>query len=768
MRQRTRVLAAATVLLGSLAVHGGGQEIRPSEHDLVFGRLATSWDEGIPLGNGTLGALVWQKDGRLRLSLDRVDLWDLRPMANLDSPEWSFGWVQERWRENDYSVVQEKFDAPYETSPAPTKIPAGAVEFDLAGLGGGQSVRLSVEEAACRVVWPGGTSFECFVHAGEPCGRFRFRGAPAGLRPLLIAPAYGARKTAGADSVTGQDLSRLGYAHGKMIESPGLIVYRQSGWDGFYYEIAVAWRADGHGTIEGAWSISSRFSDDRKERRAEHAVKVELERDFETSLRGHQIWWENFWAKAGIDLPDKVLEKQWYLEQYKFGAAARRGAPPITLQAVWTADNGKLPPWKGDFHHDLNTELSYWPCYSANHLEEGLGFLDWLWELRPEFKRYTRGYFGKGGLAVPGVSTLLGQPMGGWIQYSFSPTIAAWLAQHFDLHWRFSGDRRFLEERAYPWVRDVAVFLDELSVRDGNGRRRLPLSSSPEIFDNRREAWFEKTTNYDLALIKWTFRTAAEQAEELGKKDEAIKWRRIFDEWPDFAVDAQGGLMFAPGFPYAESHRHFSHLMAFHPLGLLDVANGERDEEIIKNTLATLARFGSDWWTGYSFSWLGNLKARALDGEGAAEALRTFALDFCLPNSFHANGDQSKTGLSKFTYRPFTLEGNFAFAAGIQEMLLQSHAGAIRVFPAVPAAWRDASFRTLRARGAFLVSARKSGGTVQEVEVISEKGGTLRLRNPFPGEFIIDGRRGQAGAAEIELHTQTGQRIVFRNAAAVR
>ncbi len=121
-------------------------------------------------------------------------------------------------------------------------------------------------------------------------------------------------------------------------------------------------------------------------------------------------------------------------------------------------------------------------------------------------------------------------------------------------------------------------------MRDVNGKRRLPLSSSPEIFDNRREAWFEKTTNYDLALIRWTFQTAAGQAEELGKRADAQKWRRIAAEWPDLAVDAAGGLMFAPDTSYAESHRHFSHLMAFHPLGLIDVSNGARDEEVIKKT----------------------------------------------------------------------------------------------------------------------------------------------------------------------------------------
>ena len=120
---------------------------------------------------------------------------------------------------------------------------------------------------------------------------------------------------------------------------------------------------------------------------------------------------------------DTVLEKQWYLEQYKFGSAARANTPPISLQAVWTADNGRMPPWKGDFHHDLNTQLSYWPSYSGNHLDLEVGFLNWLWENKAEAEAYTRKYFEVDGLNFPGVSTLQGKAMGGWIQYSCGPTV---------------------------------------------------------------------------------------------------------------------------------------------------------------------------------------------------------------------------------------------------------------------------------------------------------------------------------------------------------
>ncbi len=416
---------------------------------------------------------------------------------------------------------------------------------------------------------------------------------------------------------------------------------------------------------------------------------------------------------------------------YKLGAASGNGAPPISLQAVWTADNGKLPPWKGDFHNDLNTQLSYWPAYSSNHLEQERGFIDWLEKNKPQFENYTKQYFETPGLNAPGVSTLTGQPMGGWIQYSFGPTVSAWLGHHYYLHWRYSMDREFLEKEAYPWIAGVAAYLEAFTVIDEHGFRTLPLSSSPEIFDNSRDAWFPDITNFDLALMRWTFEKAAELATELGKDNDAARWNALLAQCPGFDIDPQSGFTFASGFPYQDSHRHFSHLMAFHPLGLVDWSKGERDQAIIKSTIATLDKYGPDWWCGYSYSWLGNLKARAFDGEGAAEALRTFAECFCLPNSFHVNGDQSGTGKSKFTYRPFTLEGNFAFAAGVQEMLIQSHTGTILLFPAIPEDWKDVSFSTLRTEGAFLVSAKMENGEVTEVNILSEKGGELKLLNPF-------------------------------------
>lgn len=719
-----------------------------TRHDLHFNQLAAVWDEAIPLGNGTVGALIWQKDNKLRFSLDRADIWDIRPLKGLHREEFSYQWIEKKVLEKDYKPVQEYFDAPYDREPAPSKIPAGSLEFSLPS-SPVKSVRLSVKDAVATVLWEGGEKLQTFVHATQPVGWFRFENTKHNLSPQLVAPSYEGKLTGGeVNSLVGDDLARLGYEQGNIVQNANSITYTQKGWGGFTYEINVRWKKVNATTIEGVWSVSSQYPDKKINPTAAQTSAQASARGYTADQRTHLQWWKTFWSKSALQVPDSTIEKQWYLEQYKFGSAARRGAPPISLQAVWTADNGRIPPWKGDFHHDLNTQLSYWPSYSGNHLEQAIGYIDHLEENKANYKRYTKLFFGKEGIAVPGVTTLDGTEMGGWTQYSLSPTVSSWLAQHYYLQWRYSMDKQFLKEKAYPFVKDVCTFLESIAVKEENGLRRLPLSSSPEINDNRISAWFLQNTNYDLALMKFAFTAAIEMAEALQLKEEVAEWQQTLSEFGDYSITENDELMFAPGLPYAQSHRHFSHLMAIHPLGLIKWEDGAKAQSIIKNTIALLDKVGPDYWCGYSYSWLANLKARAKDGEGAAKALDIFARAFCLPNSFHANGDQTKSGLSKFTYRPFTLEGNFAYAAGLQEMLLQSYAGFIEIMPAVPDAWKNISFNQLRAEGAYLVSAQKQNGAITQVKIVAEKGGKTKLKLPFSNWKVA--------VAKGITHTQNG------------
>ena len=736
------------------------------KHNLRFDTLAKGWDEALPIGNGMLGALIWEKNGNLRLSLDRADLWDERPMKGLHREEFSFKWVQEQVAKKQYDTVQKLFDHPYDREPAPSKIPGGAIEVPINAWGAQSSATIDIKTATSTVTWKNGAILKSFVHATAPVGWIRLENVPEGFDINLVAPQYtGATKNTG-DPVKGDDLSRLGYQQGKITKLGNSISYKQEGWGGFAYTINLLWNRIDNKTIEGIWTISSTNQRFKNPETNEAILERHLSSGFNQDHASHKGWWANFWSKSAIQIPDELIEKQWYLEQYKFGSTSRKGAPPISLQAIWTADNGRIPPWKGDYHHDLNTELSYWPAYSANHLEEGMAYLDHLDQNKENYKRYTQLYFGIDGLNAPGVTTLEGTEMGGWIQYALSPTVSSWLSHHYYLQWRYSMDKNFLKERAYPWIEAAASYLEKLTAVDKNGLRKLPISSSPEINGNNLSAWFPQNTNYDLSLMVFNFKAAKELALELGLKNKAAHWDSILRQFPALSLSETNALNIAPGFSYAESHRHFSHLMSIHPLGLIKTEDGEKEKTIIENSLHQLDSIGPAGWCGYSYAWLSNLKARAKDGEGAAKALQIFAKAFCLVNSFHVNGDQTKSGYSSMTYRPFTLEGNFAFAAGVQEMLLQSHAGFIELFPAVPHGWKNVSFQTLRAEGAYLVSAVRQNGLTKSVTITSEKGGILKLKLDTKGfEKKVTGKAKmllqENGYTTIEM--EAGGSIVLTN-----
>ena len=433
------------------------------EHNLIFDSLATRWDEAVPIGNGWLGALIWQKGNKLRISLDRVDLWDDRPMPDID--KLGFKWVVEKVKLNQYDSVQRIGDEPYEKYPAPTKIPGAALEFDMASLGKIISGQLDIRNGICTIKWDSGAEFEIYISAVSNNGVFIFRNTKRELNADLIAPPYHTDQTGvKGNSVEGQGLERLGYVQGSIIKGKLAMQYYQPCYNEMAYVVAVNLNYLKN-EIRGQWSIL----------KLETKNPVRQVESFDTTKASHIKWWNNYWSRSSVSLPDPVLEKQYYLDMYKFGCVARNNTPPISLQAIWTADNGNLPPWKGDLHHDLNTQLSYWPGYTGNHLDLTAGYTNWMWKVKEENKRWTKQYFDVDGLNVPGVTTISGKPMGGWIQYSMSPTTAAWLSQHFYWQWKYSMDDKFLKERCLPYMDEVETYLMQIRKPDPvTNKYRIP------------------------------------------------------------------------------------------------------------------------------------------------------------------------------------------------------------------------------------------------------------------------------------------------------
>ena len=410
----------------------------------------------------------------------------------------------------------------------------------------------------------------------------------------------------------------------------------------------------------------------------------------------------------------------------------------MPLQGVWTADDGDLPPWQGDYHNDLNTQTTYLHYLKANHIQEGESFIDFLKGLMPQAQRFAGEFFDAPGLCLPGVMTIDGRPLGKWPMYTLGLTNQIWLCQIIERHGTFVGDGDYWKEFAYPYFSGTAECILRWLERGKDGQWYLPISSSPEIHDDTLASFLEPNSNYDLALLRYLFDRLAWMAETLGIDADASRWRDILDDLPELAVDDEKGLMLAPHENLEESHRHMSHAMAIYPLDMIHSRRSDNERKIIDDTLRRLEVLGTGYWVGYSFAWAALLYSRRGSGEAARYRLRTFYENTCSPNGFHLNGDYRRRGVCAWHYRPFTLEGNMLGADALQEMLLQDFDGVIRVFPAIPESWAEegASFRGFRVRGGFLVSAAIQNGELEYIDMYSERGGRISVENGFSAEKL--------------------------------
>jgi len=703
-----------------ISVHAQTNQFLPGDElDLKLKAPINTWDEAIPLGNGLLGGLLWGQGSTVRLSLDRGDLWDVRIPERINEPDYTWKEIRAEVERGDQGAVVRRFDSTYNEIKYPTKLPGGRLEIDLAEDQTLESFDLDLSEAVGRARLSNGQMIEGFYSARSPVGIFRIPGPePRDLR--LIAPIA---------------VKQLNYLAAKQGEAGHVKWFVQKAAKNLQYAVVVATKRLSHETLVAVTITATKDGSDPLARGIE-VVNGALDRGYARLLNAHVTYWHDFWATSRVVVPDESILKHYYLVNYYLGAASRPGAPPMPLQGVWTADGGGLPPWKGDFHHDLNTQMTYVSYLAAGHFEEGAVFLDFMVDLLPELKAFSRKFYEAPGAAVPGVMTLDGKPMGGWIQYSYSPTNGAWVGWMFYRHWLYTGANQDLE-RGYEFCSELGVCLEHLLKPNPDGWLTLPLSSSPEIHNNSLKAWLVPNSNYDDDCLEALFRGLADMAKAMGKTREARRWDGIASKLKPRLVDPDTDiLMFSQNQPFDESHRHHSHMMGLHPFGLKTIEDGSKAVQTINATLDRVNELGTQAWTGYSFSWIACNFARQGRAEEALKYLEIYVKAFILRNGFHVNGDQLKAGFSGFTYRPFTLEGNFLAPEAVHDMLIQSWRGVVRLFPAMPWRWHDAEFDNLRAEGGWIVSARYENNAATWLRFEATRDGTLVLRDNFGGRAI--------------------------------
>ncbi|MCW5547759.1 MAG: glycoside hydrolase N-terminal domain-containing protein [Opitutaceae bacterium] len=683
------------------------------------------WDEAVPLGNGLQGALLWGGEGTLRFSLDRGDLWDERPAPGNPLAGFTYARMARMVAAQDNEGIAKIVDGAYGCDH-PTKIPAGRLELDLAPGSKVTAFELELGTATAHAQLAGGGAVEAFFSATDPVALLRVPGPVAALR--LLAP---------------ESVKKLGYADPERGASADARWFVQATADGASHCLYVQMLATAGGTLLAVTVTASGADGTDVVGVARQRTAAALAAGYAALHAKHTAWWREFWAKSAVRVPDAQVMLHYHLVQYFHGAASRRGAPPMPLQGVWTADAGELPPWKGDYHHDLNTQMTYMAYQAAGHFDEGLSFLEFMHERLPAFRKFARDFLETPGAAVPAVMSFAGQPLGGWAQYSLSPVHGAWVGHLYYLHWRHTRDAAFLRDLAYPWCAEIGEALRALLRPGPDGVLVMPLSASPEAWNRDQRSWVKPNSNYDLMCLRMLFLGNAEMADGLGDTGAAKDWRQLADGLGPYHVNAQQQLKISSNEDLTFSHRHLATVMAIYPFNLLNIEGTAAEREIILASVHDLDRLGVVEWCGYSYTWMAAMRARIGEPEPALWYLKAYLRAFILRNGFHANGDQTKTGFSSMDYRPFTLEGNFLAAAAVQEMLLQSWAarpgtggwGAIRIFPAMPWAWHEAGFTDLVAEGGHKVSARREHNATTWFRIVAGAAGELRIRDNFGGRI---------------------------------
>ena len=707
--------------------------LMPSDkHDLYFPKTVTRWDEAIPLGSGLTGCLIWGNGEPLRLSLDRGDLWDTRPAPEVLAEDYTYEELIRLVQGRKQEEIRRRFDDFY-NYPTPTKIPAGRLELSFGSAAVNVESHLSLRRAEAAVTLHFGNQtaqVSSFLHADQKYGFLRITGTLPAISMISHDFTTGSGDDKMADSVNTGSTRLLGYPPAASMAIGRVKIVLQRTAEDLTFALMSA-SAERNGSLEAVYYVAASTDGENWLEKAAAMLETALDAGYDRAISSHLDWWQRFWNKSRISIPDKVIEKNWYLTNYLLGSCSRKGCPPMPLQGVWTADEGKLPPWKGDYHGDLNTQFSYYNFLKSDHLEEGESFLDFMWNLNGKASAFAKSFFDADGLCLPSVFAFDGTSLGGWPMYSTNITNQIWQDHIFYLYYQYTGDEVFLKERLYPYLKGTEAVVRRHLIRDTAGKYTLPLTASPEVHDNTIDAWLDSLSNYDLALLRFLYEALMEFAPGVCPEDLPI-WEDIYRSLPEFAIN-ESGFMITAKEPLWESHRHFAHLMPVFPLNQCQYNRSLEEKKCIDDSIRTLEHFGRGEWVGFSFAWMAEIYAKARNGEGAAYQLRGFFEHLCSQNGFHLNGDFRHTGITAMHYRPFTLESNMCAADAVQEMLMQCYDGTICVFPAVPAAWQETGcgFEGFLSYGGIKVSSAIEKGEVTYIRLNPRKDAVCRIINPF-------------------------------------